>query len=80
MQNLVKHEHYTRSKYNLRTQFCNTTVFQKSVLNMGVRLYKNLPSKIKKLDNINRFRQELKSAWLKYSFYTIEKSSQSKSV
>ena len=34
--------------------------FQVSVLNMSVKLYKYLPSKIKKLDNFNRFRKEVK--------------------
>jgi len=48
-QNFVKYEHNTRSKYNLRTGFCNATVFQKSMLNMSVRLYKHLPSKFKKI-------------------------------
>jgi len=43
-------------------------------------LYKHLPSKIKKLDNFNRFRKEVKSALLSSSFYTIEEFLQSKSV
>jgi hypothetical protein len=51
-QNFVVHEHNTSSKYDLHTQFCYTTLFQVSVLNRGVKLYKYLPSKIKKLDNI----------------------------
>jgi len=50
-QNFVIHEHNTRSKYDLHAQFCNTSLFQKSVLNMGVKLHTYLPSKIKKLDN-----------------------------
>jgi hypothetical protein len=44
-QNFMILEHITRSKYDLHTQFCNTALFQKSVLNTGVKLYKNLPSK-----------------------------------
>jgi hypothetical protein len=59
-QNFVIHEHNTRSKYNLHTQVCNTTLFQVSVLNMGVKLYKYLPLQIKKLDNSNRFRKDVK--------------------
>jgi hypothetical protein len=39
------------------TQFCNTNLFLKSVLNMNVKLYKYLPSKIKKLGNFNCFRK-----------------------
>jgi hypothetical protein len=69
-----------KRKYELLTQFCNTTLFKKHVLNMGVKLYKHLPSKIKKLDNFNHFRKELKSALLNNSFYTTEEFLQSKSV
>jgi hypothetical protein len=35
-QNFEIHEHNMKNKYDLHTQFCNTTLFQKSVLNMGV--------------------------------------------
>ena len=45
-QNFMIHEYNMRSKCDLYTQFCNTTFFQKSVLNMGVTLYKYLSSKI----------------------------------
>jgi NRPS condensation-like uncharacterized protein len=61
-QNFVIHEHNTKRKYDLHTQFCSTTLFQKSVLNMGVELRKYLPSKTKKLDNFSRFRKEVKLA------------------
>jgi hypothetical protein len=61
-----------KSKYDLHTQFCNTTLFQKGVLNMGIKVYKHLPSKIKKSDNLNHFRKEVKSALLNNLFYTIE--------
>jgi hypothetical protein len=50
-QNFVIHEHNMRSKYDLHTQFCSTTLFEKSVLNMDVELYKYLPLEIKKFDN-----------------------------
>jgi hypothetical protein len=36
--NFVIHEHNTRSKYDLRTPFSNTSLFQKSVINMGVKV------------------------------------------
>jgi len=54
--------------------------FQKSVLNVGVKLYKFLPLKIKKLDNFNCCRKEVKSALLNNSFYMTEEFLQSKSV
>jgi len=79
-QNFVIHEHSMRSKYDLHTQFCNTTSFQKSVFNTGVTLYKYLPSTIKKLDNFNHFRKEVKLALVNNSFYTLEEFLQAKSV
>ena len=45
--NFVIHELNMRSKYDLHTQFCNASLFQKSVLNIDVRLCTYLPSKIK---------------------------------
>jgi hypothetical protein len=47
---------------------------------MDVELYKYLPLKIKKCDNFNRFRKEVKLALLNNSFYTLEEFLQSKSV
>jgi hypothetical protein len=70
--NFAIHEHNTRGKYDLHTQFCNTPLFQKSVINMGIKLYKNLPSKIKKLENFKCFRKDVKLA--------LEEFYQSKSV
>jgi len=43
---------------------------------MGVRLYKRLPLKIKKLDNFNQFRKEVKLTLLNNLFYTLEEFSQ----
>jgi len=55
MQNYMIYEHNTRRKYDLHTEFCNTSLYQKSVINMGIRLYKFLPKEIKKLGNFNCF-------------------------
>jgi hypothetical protein len=49
-QNLVIHDHNMRRKYDLHTHFGNTALVEKSVLNMGTKLYKNLPLKIKKFE------------------------------
>jgi len=45
---------------------------------MGVKLYKCLPLKIKKLDNFNQFRKEVESKLLKNSFYTLKEFLQAK--
>jgi hypothetical protein len=78
--NFAIHEHNTRSKYDLHTQVRNTSLFQKSVINMGVKLYKYLLSKITKLENFNCFRKEIKLVLLNNLFYTLEEFYQSKSV
>jgi hypothetical protein len=78
--NFAIHEHNTRGKYDLHTQFCNTSLFQNSVINMGVKLYKYLPSKIKKLENFSCFRKEVKLVLLNNPFYMFEDFYLSKSV
>ena len=50
------------------------------MLHMGVRLYKHLPLKIKKLYNFNQFMKEVKSMSLNNSFYTPEVFLQAKLV
>jgi hypothetical protein len=47
---------------------------------MGVKLYKYLPLKIKKLENFNRFRKEVKLTLLRKPFFTFEEFLQAKSV
>jgi len=39
---------------------------------MGVRLYKQLPWRIKNIDKYNRFRKEVKSTLLKNTIYSLE--------
>jgi hypothetical protein len=70
--NFSIHKHNTRSKYDLHTQICNTSLLQKSVINMAVKLYTYLSSKIKKLENFNCFRKEIKLVLLKNWFYMLE--------
>ena len=66
------HKHNMRSKYEPHTQSRNKSLLQKSVLHVGVRLYKSSPLRIKKLDKFNRFRKEVKSILLNNSFYILE--------
>jgi predicted enzyme involved in methoxymalonyl-ACP biosynthesis len=66
------HKHNTRNKYDLHTQPHNTSLLQKSVLHMGVSLYKHLPLRIKNLDKYNQFRKEVKSILLYNMIYTLE--------
>ena len=47
-QNLSIHGHSTRSKLNFHVQFCNTVLFQKSVVNMRIKLHNKVPESMKK--------------------------------
>jgi hypothetical protein len=74
------HEYNMRSKYDLYTQPCNISSLQNSVLHIGVRVYKRLPLKIKKLDNLKQFRKDVKSTLLNNTFYTLEEFLQAELV
>ena len=74
------HKYNTRSKYDLHTQSHNTSLLQNCALHMGVRLYRCLPLKNKKLDNFNQFRKEVKSMLLNNLFYTLKEFLQGKLV
>ena len=77
---MVIHNHNTRSKYDLHTHFCKTTLLQKSVLNTGIKLFKHLPVRIKKADSFNCFKKEVTAVLLNNSCYSIEEFLHSKIV
>ena len=54
-QNLSIHGHNMRSKLNFHVQFCNTVLFQKSVVNMSIKLYNKVPE-YKKGKTLNRLK------------------------
>jgi hypothetical protein len=66
------HNYNTRSKCDIHVQSCNTTQYPKSVINMGIRLFNNLPDKIKMVDNNKIFKTEVKLILLHNSFYSIQ--------
>ena len=62
----------TRKKHDLHTQHCNTVLYQRSVINMGIKLFNKLPIQIKQLDNFKSFKREVKTFLVHNSFYTID--------
>jgi hypothetical protein len=70
------HKHNTRSKYDLHFQPLNTSLLQKSVIHMGIRLYTYLPLRIKNLETSINFRKEVKSILLNNTIYTLEEFQQ----
>ena len=71
IQNINIHSYNTRINKDFHVQFCRTTLFKKSVVNMGIELHSKLPDKIKNSVGFSVFKKDLKSFLLKHSFYTI---------
>jgi len=46
------HDHCTRQKSDLHTQFCRTTLLKNSSANVGIKLYNKLPNTVKILGKI----------------------------
>jgi hypothetical protein len=61
----------TRKNKDYHIKFCRTTLFKKSVINMGIELYSKVPNKIKNTVDFLAFKKALKSFLLKHSFYMI---------
>jgi hypothetical protein len=72
MENCVIHDHDTRRKNYLHIQSCKTSLFQKSVINMGIKLFNQLSTELKQLDDFNHFRKKVKLFLLSKSLYTLE--------
>ena len=71
-QNLGIHSHNTRNKSDLHTHYCSTVLNQRSVTDIGIKLFNKLLIQIKKLDSYKGFKREVKTFLLNNSFYTIE--------
>jgi hypothetical protein len=61
----------TRGKTNYHKLSCNTSQYQNSVTNMGVKLYICLPNRLKTLTSVNLFKNEVKRILLETPFYTV---------
>jgi hypothetical protein len=63
----------TRNSSNLYFPLSNITVFQKGPQYFGIKVYNNLPGKIKQLSsNKNQFKKTLLQFLYLHSFYSIE--------
>jgi hypothetical protein len=49
------------------------SLFKKSVMNMGIRLYYKMPTRIKQLDSCRDFKRKLKLFLLDHPFYSLNK-------
>ena len=69
-QNSQVHQ-YTK-KLDMHVKLQKTEIYKKSVINMGTKVYNNLPKFLKEIDNYKAFKKELKLFLLLQSFYSVE--------
>jgi hypothetical protein len=62
-----------RRKCDFHIQSCNTSLFKKSMMNAGVKLYNSVPNRIKELESFKDFKQKLKLVLLDHLFYSLNK-------
>jgi hypothetical protein len=66
------HDCNPRGKNNCHILGCNTSQYQKSVTNMGIKLYNSVPNSIKSLNCPTKFKKEVKQILLDNAFYTLQ--------
>jgi hypothetical protein len=71
-QNYQIHQHNTRRKLDIHVNTQKTELYRKSVINMGTRVYNNLPKYLKEISDYKAFKKELKTFLLFQSFYSLE--------
>jgi hypothetical protein len=49
------HDHNTRQNSDFHNQFCRTSFFKNSVVNIGIKLYNKLPNHMKKIEKNETF-------------------------
>jgi hypothetical protein len=66
------HSHDTRNKAELFITSHNTKLFEQSIAYSGVLIYNKLPSEIKSVQSIRKFKKLLSSLLLEKNFYSME--------
>lgn len=69
--NSYYHDYGTRKKNELSIPVHTLSVFERSPRYMGIKLYNKLPQKIKELDNLRIFKNEVKKLLLNNVYYNI---------
>jgi hypothetical protein len=58
-------------KCDFRVPSCNTSLFKRSVINMGIKLYNKMPTTIKQLGSFRDFKIKLKLFLLDHPFCSL---------
>jgi len=71
-QNSKVHQYNTRRKLDSHVKLQKTEIYKKSVINMGTKVYNNLPKFLKETDDYKDFKKELKLFLLLQTVYSVE--------
>jgi len=71
-QNSKIHNYNTQRKIDMHLKVRNIEVHKKSLINMGTRVYNNLPGFIKEIDDCKALKKELKLFLLHHFFYSLK--------
>ena len=71
-QNSEVHKHNTQRNMDIHVKLHKTEICKKSVINMGTKVYNNLPGFIKEIKDYKALKKELKLFLLLHTFYSVE--------
>ena len=71
-QNSKVHKYNKRRKMDINVKLHKTEIYNNGVINMGTKVYNDLPGFIKEIDDYKVFKKELKIFLLLHAFYSIE--------
>jgi hypothetical protein len=71
-QNSQVHQYTTQRKLDIHVKLQKTEIYKKSVINMGTKVYNNLPKFLKEIDNYKAFKKKSKLFRFLQSFYSVE--------
>jgi len=71
-QNSKVHQYNTRRKLDIHVKLQKTEIYNKSVINIGTKLYNNLPKFLKEIDDYKVLKKELKLFLFLQTFYSVQ--------
>jgi hypothetical protein len=71
-QNSKVHKYNTRRILDIHVKLQKTEIHKESVINMGTKVYNNLPTFLKEIDDYKTLKKELKLFLLLQAFYSVE--------
>ena len=57
---------------DIHVKLHKTEIYKKSAINMGTKVYNNMPKYLKEMDDYKAFKEELKLFLLLQTFYSVE--------